>query len=137
MAALDPDSDIDTIDLQSGMDELKSRLEVLLGALPEGHLDASQKREKESETQRLTEKRQRMAEAGSQMLTAAFGFLSEMLPDHGNSPAPETVTLLRDQISAAAETDETGRKSLKINLPSEEALTQFAETLAKLLSLKQ
>ena len=35
-------------------------------------------------------------------------------------------------MSEAAETDEHGQKSLKINLPSEESLTQFAEALAKM-----
>ena len=68
------------------------------------------------------------------MLTAAFGFLSQMLPDTGAAPSSETVTQLREQLSEAAETHEQGHKSLKINLPSEESLTQFAEALAKLLA---
>lgn len=136
MAALDSESDISEINLQSGMDELKSRLEVLLGAMPEGHLDASQKRDKEKEAAQLADQRKRMAEAGGQMLTATFEFLGQMLPGNSSSPSTETVNELRDQLSAMAETDEHGKKSLKINLPSEEALTQFAENLAKLLSLR-
>lgn len=137
MAALDYDSDISEVNLQSGMDELKSRLEVLLGALPEGHLDASLKREKEAEAAQLVQRREKMADAGGQLLTAGFGFLSQMLPDTGAAPATETVTALREQLSAAAETDEKGQKSLKINLPSEEALYQFAEALAKLMAFRQ
>lgn len=137
MAALDYESDISEVNLQSGMDELKSRLEVLLGALPEGHLDASLKRDKEAEAAQLVQRREKMADAGGQLLTAAFGFLSQMLPDTGAAPATETVTALREQLSAAAETDEKGQKSLKINLPSEEALSQFAEALAKLLAFRQ
>ncbi|MBL8818172.1 MAG: DEAD/DEAH box helicase [Planctomyces sp.] len=136
MAALDSESDISEINLQSGMDELKSRLEVLLGAMPEGHLDASQKRDKEKEAVQLADQRRRMADAGGQMLTATFEFLGQMFPRAGSSPSPEAVNELRDQLSAVAETDEHGQKSLKINLPSEEALTQFAETLARLLSLR-
>jgi hypothetical protein len=77
-----------------------------------------------------------MADAGGQMLTAAFGFLAQMLPDTGGAPAAEAVAELRDQLSSAAETDENGQKSLKINLPSEEALSQFAEALAKLLAFR-
>jgi len=46
------------------------------------------------------------------------------------------VTQLRQQLTEAAETDDKGQKSLKINLPSEESLTQFAEALAKLLALR-
>ena len=137
MAALDYESEISEVNLQSGMDELKARLEVLLGAIPEGHLDESQKRDKEAEAVRLVARREKMADAGGQMLTAAFGFLSQMLPDTGAAPATETVTALRDQLSAAAETDDKGQKSLRINLPSEEALTQFAEALAKLLAFRK
>lgn len=137
MAALDYESEISEVNLQSGMDELKSRLEVLLGAIPEGYLDESQKRDKEAEAVRLVERREKMADAGGQMLTAAFGFLSQMLPDTGSAPATETVAALRDQLSAAAETDDKGQKSLKINLPSEAALSQFAEALAKLMAFRQ
>jgi len=71
------------------------------------------------------------------LLTAAFGFLSQMLPDSGTAPSTEAVTQLRQQLTEAAETDDKGQKSLKINLPSEESLTQFAEALAKLLALRQ
>lgn len=137
LAALDYDSDISEVNLQSGMEELKSRLEVLLGALPEGPVDDSMKRAKEAEAVRLTAQRQRMADAGGQLLKAAFGFLAQMLPDTGTEPASETVTELRNQLSAAAETDDQGQKSLRIHLPSEEALTQFAETLAKLLAWRK
>ena len=136
MAALDYDSDISEVDLQSGMDQLKAKLEILLGALPEGHLDESLKREKEAEATRMVERREKMADAGGQLLTAAFGFLSQMLPDSGAAPSTETVTQLRQQLTEAAETDDKGQKSLKINLPSEESLTQFAEALAKLLALR-
>ena len=136
MAALDYESDISEVNLQSGMEQLKARLEILLGAIPEGHLDESQKREKEAEATRLVARREKMADAGGQLLTAAFGFLSQMLPDAGTAPSTETVTQLRQQLTEAAETDDKGQKSLKINLPSEESLTQIAEALAKLLALK-
>ncbi len=136
MAALDYESEISEVNLKSGTEELKARLEILLGALPEGHLDESQKRAKEDEATRMVARREKMADAGGQLLTAAFGFLSQMLPDAGNTPSTETVTQLRQQLTEAAETDDKGQKSLKINLPSEESLTQFAEALAKLLALR-
>ena len=43
MVALDPDSDVTQVDLTSGVDELRRRLEVLLGAPRPG--DMSQKQE--------------------------------------------------------------------------------------------
>ena len=45
LAALDAESEVDQVDLASGIEELKSRLEVLLGAKPEAPVDESQKRD--------------------------------------------------------------------------------------------
>ncbi len=136
-AALDHDSDISKVDLQSGMDQLKSRLEILLGAIPEAGTDESLKHEKEQEAARLARRKQ-MADAGGQMLTAAFSFLSQMLPDSPSTEASEETTRqIRDQLVDCAEVDDDGNRSLKINLPDKEALTQLAEALAKMLALKK
>src|SRR5207247_2008674 len=43
LAALDVESKVNSVDLQSGMEELKRRLEVLLGAKPEAPVDESAK----------------------------------------------------------------------------------------------
>jgi hypothetical protein len=53
---------------------------------------------------------EKVADAGGQLLTATFGFLSQMLPDTGAAPATEAVTALRQHLSAAAETDEKGQE---------------------------
>jgi hypothetical protein len=45
------------------------------------------------------------------------------------------VDRIRSQLAEAAETDDQGRRTLKIALPSEEALGQFAQTLAQLFGL--
>jgi len=78
-AALDPDTDIDKVALASGIEELKRRLEILLGARPEAPLDESERRRREEEAERLR-RRSRVAEAGGQLLSAAFAFLGEMIP---------------------------------------------------------
>ena len=49
LAALDPDTNVTAIDLSSGMDELKKRLEILLGAKPEAPADESLREEVEKE----------------------------------------------------------------------------------------
>ena len=49
LAALDPDSDIDQVDLGSGMEELKRRLQVLLGATTPAPVNESQQRQREEE----------------------------------------------------------------------------------------
>jgi hypothetical protein len=79
LAALDMESEVRVVSLASGIEELKRRLEVLLGAKPHAALDESEKQRQQQETEQLA-RRSRMAEAGGQLLTAAFAFLGEMVP---------------------------------------------------------
>jgi superfamily II DNA/RNA helicase len=140
MAALDSESDVTEVKLgSSSMEELKSRLEVLLGAVPEARTDESQKREREAESAAIAEKRDQMAAAGGQLLSAAFGFLAQMLPPTPavTPPPAEVVNRIRQQLTDAAETDENGRRMLKIALPPDEALGQIARTIAQLFGLTQ
>ncbi len=90
LAALDPDSKVKTVDLASGMDELKRRLEVLLGARPDGAIDESQRAEVEREAERLAQ-RERIANAGGQLLGAAFAFIGEMFPKKEETEANGSV----------------------------------------------
>lgn len=136
IAALDYDSDITEVDLQSGMDELKSRLEVLLGAVPEAPVDESMKHDA-AEPPVARQRKEAIANAGGQMLTAAFSFLGQMLPGSDATPNPDVVRALSRQLAECAETDAEGHKSLRISLPSDEALTQFAENIARLLNVAQ
>jgi superfamily II DNA or RNA helicase len=48
LAALDANSEVDTVSMVSGAEELRSRLEVLLGAKPEANIDVSQQRAEET-----------------------------------------------------------------------------------------
>lgn len=50
LAALDSESEVDEVHLASGMEELKRRLEVLLGSRAEAHVDESVRREERSDT---------------------------------------------------------------------------------------
>ena len=80
-----------------------------------------------------------MAAAGGQLLSAAFGFLAQMLPNSPSNspPAPEIVNRIQQQLTDAAEIDENGRRMLKIALPPDEALGQIAQTIAQLFGLAQ
>ncbi len=49
LAALDSESEVDEVHLASGMEELKRRLEVLLGSRAEAHIDESVRREERSD----------------------------------------------------------------------------------------
>ena len=109
MAALDFESEVREVNLQSGMDELKARLEILLGAVPEAPLDVSQQSEHAAQAVQLAARREKMADAGGQLLTAAFGFLAQMLPQSVAAPSSDMVARLRQQLSDSAETDAAGR----------------------------
>ena len=86
LAALDVESEIDQVDFASGMEELKSRLEVLLGARPEAPVDESVKQAAEASTRTVDDShRDRVAAAGGELLGAAFKFLGELVAQNGAS----------------------------------------------------
>jgi hypothetical protein len=111
------------------MDELKRRLEILLGAKPEPPVDASERTALVEQTQNA-DRRQRIAEAGGQLLAAAVRLLGELLPPAGEAPI---ATLVRDQLAGALDTDATGRPVLSLTLPDREVLDGIARSLASLL----
>lgn len=134
LAALDLDSDFDEVGLASGMEELKRRLEVLLGAAPEAPVDQTERQRREEETERL-QRRSRVAEAGGQLLSAAFTFLGEMIPRGEESEVTaQTASQLRARLEECLERDETGRPRLTVTLPDEAALDTLARSLASLLA---
>ena len=134
LAILDPDSDIDRVDLTTGIDALKQRLEVLLGAKPDAAVDESQRRDVDKQVNQIAD-RQRMAEAGGQLLGAAFEFLGQMLPPQPDTPeSTRLATDLKQRFSDSIERDETGKPQLRITLPDTAALDSLAVSLARLLA---
>ncbi len=133
LAALDPDSKVKTVDLASGMDELKRRLEVLLGARPDGAIDESQRAEVERDAERLARK-EKIASAGGQLLGAAFAFIGEMFPR--KEETEETLHLaesLKSRLADCLEKDENGRMKMTITLQDESVLNNLAKSLAQIL----
>ncbi|MGK0190164.1 MAG: superfamily II DNA or RNA helicase [Verrucomicrobiales bacterium] len=139
-AALDPDSDVDQLTFGSGIEELKKRMEVLLGAVPEGPVDESRKVETEVETAMREERKARVSEAGGQMLSAAFTMLQQMLPAGAaaKTPAPQVEAVakaIRNNLNECLETGEDGKPRLTVTLPSADALEGLAQALAVLASM--
>ena len=133
-AVLDPDSDLREVQLSSGMDELKRRLEVLIGAKPEAPRDESQQQAVQQQITTLqAEQKTKIAEASGQLFTAAFGFLSQLAPA-SHAPAPEAIEAMRHGLTQCTETNPDGSVSLNLKLPNAEALTTVATALAKLLT---
>ncbi|MCL2646269.1 MAG: DEAD/DEAH box helicase [Phycisphaerales bacterium] len=145
LAALDPESDVDMVNMRTGMDELKSRMEVLLGPPPTRPLDMSMatRKQKEAEDQA---RRERVRDSGGKLLSAALDFLGELLSQAptSNSTAkptddatkPVAANLgeqLRSALSHCITRDETGNAQLRIPL-SEAVLDKFTSALEAMLS---
>jgi CRISPR/Cas system-associated endonuclease Cas1 len=134
LAALDMESKVKKVALASGMEELKQRLEVLLGAKTHGAVDETEKQRQQQEAERLA-RRARVAEAGGQLLTAAFTFLSEMIPQREPTNGAARMTReLKDRLNECLERDDRGRPRLTVTLPDEGVLEKLARSLAAVLS---
>jgi hypothetical protein len=129
-AAIDFGSELDQVDLSSGVEELRRRLEVLLGAKPEAPVDESGRAATKTETRSLARGEQ-VAAAGGQLMTSAFGFLRALLPEQPETDASrEAVEVLKRGLASCVSEDEAGRPRLTITLPDKAVLDDFAQSIA-------
>lgn len=135
-AVLDPDSEVEAVDLTSNVEDLRGRLEVLIGARPDAAEDARERTLRGGERERETEaRRQRIATAGGALVGAAFTFLSELLPADDARPGANALTdLVRKQLGECLEEDASGRPRLTVVLPDHTALDALARSLGQLLA---
>jgi hypothetical protein len=96
-------------------------------------VDVSRKEEVAAETQQLTQRRERVAAAGGEMLGAVFSFLGELVAKDAQPPAEGLVAQVRDRLGECIEEDPAGRPRLTVTLPDRGALDSLAQTLARLL----
>jgi hypothetical protein len=146
LAALDADSDVDQVHLAGGIEELRRRLEVLLGARPEAPSDESLCRENELAVARVAAehktRREKLALSGGHLLSAAFQFLAELLPappESGQAKAAENglAVALKQNLTDLVEQDDQGRPRLSFVLPDASALHNLTDALAQLLARAQ
>jgi len=134
LAALDAESDVTQVDIKSGVEELRRRLEVLLGAKPEAPVDVTKREEVHHQAEQIVEHRDRMAAAGGEMLGAVFSFLGELVSHDGSQPPAEPlVSEVSNRLAECVEEDASGRQRLTITLPDRNALNSLAATLARLM----
>ena len=141
IAALDPETDLDQVDLVSGVEELKRRLEILLGARPAAAVDESVQAAREAEARQLA-RRERVAAAAGQLLTAALDFLGALVPEtqpgnNGSSTEPALQQRLYRLLQDCLEETPEGQLRVTVTLPGRDALERFAGSLAKILSLQE
>jgi SNF2 family DNA or RNA helicase len=135
LAALDMESNVREVALASGIDELKQRLEVLLGASAHAAVDETEKQRQQQEADRLA-RRSRVAEAGGQLVAAAFAFLGEMIPQRRpTNGAEQKASEFKARLAECLERDEQGRPRLTVTLPNEAALESLARSLAALFTV--
>jgi hypothetical protein len=136
-------SDVDQVDLAGGIEELRRRLEVLLGARPIAPSDESLRRESELEVARVAAehraRREKLALSGGHLLSAAFQFLGELLPAPSNSSESKSAAnalaaTLKKSFNDIVEKDEHGRPRLSSVLPNATALDGLTDVLARLIA---
>jgi SNF2 family DNA or RNA helicase len=138
LAALDPEATADAVDMVTGIDELKSRLEILLGARPIAPLDVTMKHDAELVQRQAAERRERVAAAGGELLGAAFKFLGELVATQVEQPAePALAAEVKNRLVECVEEDASGRPRLTVTLPDKAALAQLADALAQLLAVSK
>ncbi len=134
-ASINIGSDVNEVAMQSGMEDLKRRLEIILPPKLAAPVDESQQRRVEAEAERLAgeKRREQVAQAGGQLLSAALSLAGGLVGNTAAEPDQAKVDALTNKLSESIERDEQGRPQLKISLPSDEALRDLATTLARLL----
>lgn len=125
-AVLDPDSDLNEVSLVSGVDELKRRLEVLLGAKAEAEVDRSTQPNFSS----AVSAPQIQAAAG-QLVTSAFTMLGAAM--RSEQADEKIVDRIRENLLQCVTTDEQGVPRLNLQLPDAQSLTEIAKALAVMM----
>lgn len=138
LAALDPASDVTDVDVRSQADDIKSKLEVLLGAKPDASVDETAKTSASAAVAS-----DRLALAGSQLLKAAFEFLGELsfTPSLAVAPSgrsrpriPGGVTdQVREALDLKVSPDERGRQRVEFTLPPRDCLAALLRGVAEAL----
>ncbi|MDR2198252.1 MAG: DEAD/DEAH box helicase [Deltaproteobacteria bacterium] len=162
LACLDLESGVDFVEMTSGIDALKNRLEILLGRKPdqppepEAEAEAEAGGEGESSSAgRSSAKKEKISEAGGKLLTAFFDFLGELVPA-GEAEAPadapqmelpggeglpaeekkekaSPLDALGEIFKNSLDKDGEGRPRLTLTLPDEDVIRKAAGVLKGIL----
>jgi len=136
LAALDMESDVCQVEFESNLEEMKRRLEKLLGSPGDAPVDESSKAQAEGELQQFSqERRERVSAAGGELLGAVFQFLGELTSaEHPEvKPPNEVVQAVEQRLGECLKIDDQGRPQLNITLPNRSSLKGLAETMARLM----
>jgi superfamily II DNA/RNA helicase len=135
LAVLDPQSDATQVDMTTGMEELKRRLEILLGEKPDAAEDESMKDRVEKEAQVLA-KKEKVAAAGGKLVGAAFAFIGEMFSesDDDGEEIAELAGAFKTKLNDCMEKAEDGSLKMTVSIPDEAFLDNMARSLAQMVN---
>jgi SNF2 family DNA or RNA helicase len=134
-AVLDPDSDISRVDMATGIEELKRRLEILLGEKPDAAEDQSMREQVELEADALARK-EKVAIAGGKLVGAAFAFIGEMFASRDeNEEMSHLAGAFKAKLSDCMEKADDGSLKMTISLPDESFLDNMARSLAQMVNV--
>ncbi|MCL2623558.1 MAG: hypothetical protein FWD31_07835, partial [Planctomycetaceae bacterium] len=102
LASLDINSEVTSVSIKSGVEELKRRLEVLIGAKKTAPVDVSQKQAVLQQINHAQERREKIATAGGELLGAFAKFLSELT--ESNDQQPEAASTVPDSATTDSAT---------------------------------
>jgi hypothetical protein len=106
------------------------------GARPEAPPDESEKARQIRNVERIAQQ-ERVAQAGGELLAAAFGFLGEMVPHaEETEEARRIAEAIRNRLEECLTKDEEDRPKLTVTLPDASAVRNLAASLARLLRLQ-
>ncbi len=135
LAVLDPDSEVEAVDMLSNIEELRQRLERLLGARSDAGADLREREAREAELAQQ-DRRERVAAAGGELVRAAAAFLGELFPAGelgGAGAAAKLDALVRAKLGEGLGRDASGRTTLTLTLPEPSVLGELAGALGRLL----
>ncbi len=137
LAVLNPDTNITEVSMTTGMEELKRKLEILLGAKPEAAEDQSMKALVENQAALLA-KKEKVAYAGGQLVGAAFAFIGEMFSSADETEKIVSLTeAFRSKLNDCMEKNDDGSLSMTIRMPDEDFLQNMARSLAQIVATGQ
>lgn len=129
LAALDPSSEKTEVALTGNIDELKRKLEVLVGVKPPAPVDQSEKLRLETEAARR-QRRESVALAGGELLAAAFAFVRQAIEGGGAAAPAEPTRALKSILSECMERAEGGGWTMTVRFPDDAAIEALAGALA-------
>ncbi len=134
LSVLDPEATTTKVDITAGIEELKKRMEVLLGNKPNAPEDESMKEKTENQTRALAQK-EKMSVAGAHLMEAAFSFMGEMFPNEkDNEVTDELAGIVKERLSACMEKNSDGRLQMTFTLPDESVLDNMAKSFARMIN---